>query len=80
MKKSILIGVSIATVMAILLAAAALGFANTSTKFNAFADAEVNEQVTDKTTQVATSTPTPVPAQEKTPEEAIAGAQAKGKK
>lgn len=77
MKKSILIGVSIVTVLGILLAAAALGFADTKTRFNAFADAKANEQVTDKTAQVATSTPTPVPAQEETPEEAIADVQAK---
>jgi hypothetical protein len=77
MKKSILIGVSIATVAAIFLAAVALGFADTKTKFNAFADVKANEQVTDKTTQVATSAPTPMPAQEKSSEEAIAEAQAK---
>jgi len=75
MKKSILIGVSIATVAAILLAAVALGFADTKTKFNAFADAKV-EQITEKATP-ATSTPAPVPTQEKTPVEAIAEAQAK---
>lgn len=51
MKKSILIGVSIVTVVGILLAAVALGFAGTSTKFNAFAGAEVNEQVTEKAPQ-----------------------------
>ena len=76
MKKTILIGVSIATVLAILLGAFALGFTGNSTKLNAFADAEVNEQVMEKAIQV-TSTPTPAPAQEKTPEEAIAEAQAK---
>ncbi len=75
MKKSILIGVSIVTVLAILLAAVALGFADTKTKFNAFADAKV-EQITEKATP-ATSTPAPTPTQEKTPEEAIAEAQAK---
>ncbi len=53
MKKSILIGVSIATVAAILLAAVALGFADTSTKFNAFADAKANEQVTENSIQGA---------------------------
>ncbi|MFZ2411007.1 MAG: DUF4367 domain-containing protein [Candidatus Methanoperedens sp.] len=42
MRKSILIGVSIATVVAILLAAAALGFGDTSTKFNAFKAAEAD--------------------------------------
>lgn len=42
MKKSILIGVSIATVLAILLAAVALGFGDTSTKFNAFRSAVAN--------------------------------------
>lgn len=42
MKKSILIGVSIATVLAILLAAVALGFGDTSTKFNAFSSAEAD--------------------------------------
>jgi hypothetical protein len=40
MKKSILIGVSIVTVLGILLAAVALGFGDTSTKFNAFSSAE----------------------------------------
>lgn len=76
MKKSILIGVSIATVLAILLlAAVALGFGDTKTKFNAFAGAEA-KHFTEKAAQ-ATSTPTPVPTQEKTPEEAIAEAQAK---
>jgi len=49
MKKSILIGVSIVTVLGILLAAAALGFADTKTKFNAFADAKANEQATENT-------------------------------
>ncbi len=53
MKKSILIGVSIATVMAILLAAVALGFGDTSTKFNAFANAEVDKPVTEKPVQEA---------------------------
>jgi len=77
MKKSILIGVSIATVAAILLTAVALGFGDTSTKFNAFADAKANEQPTNKAAIEATSTPTPVPTKEKTPEEAIAEAQAK---
>ncbi len=48
MKKSILIGVSIITVLAILLAAVALGFGNTSTKFNAFADAQVHKKVTEQ--------------------------------
>lgn len=42
MKKTILIGVSIATVLAILLAAVALGFGDTSTKFNAFKAAETD--------------------------------------
>ncbi len=42
MKKSILIGVSIATVLAILLAAVALGFGDASTKFNAFKAAEAD--------------------------------------
>ncbi len=76
MKKSILIGVSIVTVLGILLAAAALGFADTNTKFNAFTDAKANEQLTEKAIEAA-STPTPVPAQEKTAETAIAEAQAK---
>ena len=40
MKKSILIGVSILTVLAILLAAVAVGFADAKTKFNAFKSAE----------------------------------------
>lgn len=53
MKKSILIGVSIVTVVGILLAAVALGFGDTSTKFNAFANAEVNEPVTEKAPQEA---------------------------
>lgn len=43
MKKSILIGVSIATVLAILLAAVALGFADTKTKFNVFKAAEADK-------------------------------------
>lgn len=42
MKKTILIGVSIATVAAILLAAVALGFGDASTKFNAFKAAEAD--------------------------------------
>ncbi len=42
MKKSIVIGVSIVAVLAILLAAAALGFTDTSTRFNAFKSAEAN--------------------------------------
>ncbi len=53
MKKSILIGVSVVTVLGILLAAAALGFADTKTKFNAFANAEINKQVTEKAPQEA---------------------------
>ncbi|KCZ72893.1 hypothetical protein ANME2D_01329 [Candidatus Methanoperedens nitroreducens] len=48
MKKSILIGVSIVTVLGILLAAVALGFAETNTKFNAFTGAEDSRQVTKK--------------------------------
>lgn len=54
MKKSILIGVSIVTVVAILLAAVALGaldFGGSSTKFNAFTGAEVNDQPTEKVNQ-----------------------------
>lgn len=51
MKKSILIGVSIFMVLGILLAAAALGFADARTKFNAFTDAEVNEPVMEKAVQ-----------------------------
>lgn len=42
MKKSILIGVSITTVVAILLAAVALGFGDTGTKFNALSSAEAD--------------------------------------
>jgi len=56
MKKSILIGVSIATVAAILLAAVALGFGDTSIKFNAFANAEVEEPVTENAPQEAQAT------------------------
>ncbi len=48
MKKSILIGVSIVTVLGILLAAVALGFADTSTKFNAFTGAKDDGHVTEK--------------------------------
>ncbi|GEM_PF-1566006 len=48
MRKSILIGVSIVTVLGILLAAVALGFADTTTKFNAFTGTEGNRQVTEK--------------------------------
>ncbi len=54
MKKSILIGVSIVTVLAILLAASALGaldFAGSSTKFNAFTGAEVNKRPAEKVNQ-----------------------------
>ncbi len=54
MRKSILIGVSIVTVLGILLAASALGaldFAGSSTKFNAFTGAEVNKQPTEKVNQ-----------------------------
>lgn len=40
MKKSVLIGISILTVLAILLAAVALGFTDAKTKFNAFKSAE----------------------------------------
>jgi len=76
MKKSILIGVFIATIAAILLGAFALGFTGNSTKLNAFVDAQVNEQVMENGIEV-TSNPTPAPAKEKTPEEAIAEAQAK---
>lgn len=47
MRKSILIGVSVVTVLAILLAAVASGFADSNTKFNAFADAKANEPPTD---------------------------------
>ncbi len=49
MKKSILIGVSIVTVLGILFAAVALGFGDTSTRFNAFADAQVHEKVAEQT-------------------------------
>lgn len=77
MKKSILIGVSIATVLGVLLAAAALGFADTKTKFNAFADVKAYEQDTEKATIEGTSATTPVPTQEKTAEAAIAEAQGK---
>ncbi|MCX9009675.1 MAG: DUF4367 domain-containing protein [Candidatus Methanoperedens sp.] len=52
MKKSILIGVSIVTVLGILLIAVALGFADTKTRFNAFSSAEANNtsaQVEDTT-------------------------------
>ncbi|MCX9024837.1 MAG: DUF4367 domain-containing protein [Candidatus Methanoperedens sp.] len=76
MKKSILMGVSITTVAAILLGAFALGFAGNDTKLNEFVDAQVNEQVMEKAIEV-TSNPTPAPAKEKTPDEAIAEAQAK---
>jgi hypothetical protein len=74
MKKTILIGVSIATVLAIFLGAFELGFAGNSTKLNAFA--EVNEQAIEKAIEL-TSIPTPAHTQEKTPDEAIAEAQAK---
>jgi len=57
MKKSILIGISIVTVLAILLAAVALGFADSKTKFNAFANAEVNEPVMEKAPQEAQADP-----------------------
>lgn len=77
MKKSILIGVSIMTVLAILLTAVALGFGDTKTRFNAFIDAKANEQGAEKATVEATSTPAPVPIQENAAETAIAGAQAK---
>ncbi|MCZ7380941.1 MAG: DUF4367 domain-containing protein [Candidatus Methanoperedens sp.] len=43
MKKSILIRVSIVTILGILLAAVALGFADTKTKFNAFSSAEADK-------------------------------------
>lgn len=45
MKKSILIGISIVTVLGILIAAVALGFGNPGTKSNSFANTEVNEPV-----------------------------------
>lgn len=51
MKKSILIGVSIITVMGILLAAVALGFGDTGPRFNASANAKVNELVTETAVQ-----------------------------
>lgn len=47
MKKSIIIGVSIVTVLGILLAAIALGFTDTSTRFNAFKSAEANPNTSD---------------------------------
>ncbi len=75
MKKSIIIGASIATVLVILLAAVAFGFADTRTKFNAFVDAKANEQSTDNAPIEATYTPAPVPTQERTAETAIAEAQ-----
>ncbi len=77
MKKSTIIGISIATVAAVLLAAVALGFTDTKTKFNAFADVKANEQGMEKSTIEAKSMPSPVPIQEKTAETAIAEAQAK---
>lgn len=43
MKKSILIGVSIVTILGILLAAVALGFADTKTRFNAFTSVEADK-------------------------------------
>ncbi len=43
MKKSILIGVSVVTVVGILLAAVALGYAGTKTRFNAFSPAEADK-------------------------------------
>ena len=51
MKKSILIGVSIITVMGILLAAVALGFGDTRPGFNASANAKVNELVKETAVQ-----------------------------
>jgi len=53
MKKSILIGISIVTVLGILLAAVALGFGNPGTKSNSFANTEVNEPVTKEEVQMA---------------------------
>lgn len=50
MKKSVLIGVSIVTVLAILLAAVAFGFAGANKKFNAFKSAEANPNVSDPVT------------------------------
>lgn len=50
MKKSILIGISILTVLAILLAAVALGFTDARTKFNAFVSVEANTNTSDPTT------------------------------
>ncbi|HEY9205381.1 MAG TPA: DUF4367 domain-containing protein [Candidatus Methanoperedens sp.] len=49
MRKSILIGISIVTVLGILLVAVTLGFGDTDTKFNAFADAQVHAKVTEQT-------------------------------
>ncbi|VVB96726.1 Uncharacterised protein [uncultured archaeon] len=53
MKKSILIGVSIVAVLAILLAVVALGFGDASTKFNAFADAQANNKISEITMEGA---------------------------
>ncbi len=50
MKKSVLIGVSILTVLAILLAAVALGFTDAKTKFNAFVSVDANTNTSDPIT------------------------------
>ncbi len=50
MKKSVLIGVSILTVLAILLSAIALGFTDAKTKFNAFVSVEANTNTSDPIT------------------------------
>lgn len=52
MKKPILIGISIVTVLGILLAAVALGFGDTRPKSNSFANTEVSEPVAKEEVQV----------------------------
>ncbi|MCX9009646.1 MAG: DUF4367 domain-containing protein [Candidatus Methanoperedens sp.] len=52
MKKSVLIGVSIVTVLAILLAAVAFGFADANKKFNAFKSAGTNPNISDPITVI----------------------------
>lgn len=52
MKKPLLIGISIMTVLGILLAAVALGFGDTRPKSNSFANTEVNEPVAKEEIQV----------------------------
>lgn len=53
MKKPLLIGISIITVLGILIAAVALGFGNPGTKSNSFANTEVNEPATKEEVQMA---------------------------